>query len=138
MDFLKFVSLDDDRVFDSEAKLGSFSKEYKFFSPIERFQQQIESITYQISFLDAKDVERITELCQKTPKIKYLSPYLFIFGWCLYEGYSQKQVFDCARHLSETNQIVLNVPSIIRYFRFIKKIQSGNKFDFAVVPNKVF
>jgi hypothetical protein len=137
MDFSKFISLDNDFVADTEEKLGTFSTRYTFLSTVDRFKLQIETICNHLDFLDKKDVYGITQLCEKTPKIKHLSPLLFVLGWCVARGFETEVVFQWTQKLSEMYQCVLNEPSVIRYSRFIKNIQSGNTFNFTVLPNEI-
>jgi len=137
MDFSKFVSFDSTDVADTNEKLGTFSNRFSFVSDVDRFKQQVEFIAPRIDVLDRKDVERMLFLCDKTAKIKYLSPPLFVLGWCLARGDHVDKVVSLADKLGEMLQVTLNKPSIVRYSRYIKKIQSGNAFNFSIVPHKI-
>lgn len=138
MDFSKFISFDSADIADTNEKLGTFSNRFSFVSDIDRFKQQIEFLAPKIDALDRKDVDRILYLCDKTPKIKYLSAPLFVVGWCLARGDDVDKVMSLAKRLGEMLQTKLNEPSVVRYSRYIQKIQSGNAFNFSIVPHKIF
>jgi hypothetical protein len=137
MDFSKFVSFDSDLVADTNERLGSFSNRFSFVSDCERFKQQLEAIAGRTDIVDRKDVDRILYLCDKTPKIKHLSAPLFFVGWCLATGMETTVVTDLASKIGEMLQCTLTQPSIVRYSRFIKKIQTGDTFNFTIIPNKI-
>jgi enolase len=137
MDFSKFVSLDSADVADTDEKLGTYSNRFSFVSDVDRFKQKVETVVARMESLDRKDVDRILFLCDKTPKIKHLSAPLFVLGWCLARGDSVESVMAAAATLGEMLQSVLNEPSVVRYSRFVRKIQAGDAFNFSIFPNKI-
>lgn len=136
MDFSKFISLDSDSVADTNEKLGSFSNRFSFISDLDRFKQQLEAIAINLD-INRKDTEQMMFICEKSSKIKYLCPPLFLLGWCLSSGWEVKTIKNMTAKIAEMLQISLNEPSIVRYARFIEKVKTGNTFNFTILPNKI-
>jgi len=137
MDVSKFVSLDSDNVADTDEKLGTYSNRFSFVSDVDRFKNKVEIEALRLQSLDRKDVDRILFLCEKTPGVKHLSAPLFVLGWRLARGDAVDSVMADAATLGEMLQSVLNKPSVVRYARYVRKIQSGDAFKFSIVPNEI-